>query len=61
MKCISSLLKGFYNKCFQTFFFYYFFFLVSSLYEYSRVDKDLYMVNLGLLMYASEYTQKAQT
>lgn len=35
--------------------------VVSILYEFSRVDKDLYMVNLGLLMYASEYTQKAQT
>lgn len=56
MKGSSSLLKGSYNV-FPNFFVV----VVSILYEFSRVDKDLYMVNLGLLMYASEYTQKAQT
>jgi len=37
-----------------------YFFGWFQVYEFSRVDNDLYMVNLGLLMFVSEYTQKAQ-
>lgn len=53
MKVSSSLLKGSYSKYFQTFF------PVSSLYEFFRLDKDLCIVNLGILMYTREYNQKA--